>query len=254
MGIGVAAFDDQGRSLATISRNLGRGTNNIAEHAALEAAVDLVREHGWRDVVICSDSQVAVKQLLGEYAVSAEHLQPVVRRVTAKVALVKARLEWIPREQNTVADALSKRAVQPSIFPAALSDVVAQAQRAIASLNNDADLVSVMECVVERIEAEPESVSDALRELRLGRSRYSTEPEDSARLSATIRHGAEAVDAMEAAIATRSPATRLKGLRWAARGLAPALVVAKLIIEKAATIAYRQRNQGGALGANVRLE
>lgn len=245
MGIGVAVVDDAGALVHSISRALGNGTNNIAEHAAIEAAVDLVRDRGWIGASIFSDSQLAVKQLRGEYAVAADHLAPTVRRVSAKIAAVRASIAWVPREQNVLADALSKRALTGNVFPLDAAGVVAQAERALEHLSGEPDLVRVTRFTIEHLAQAPEAVADVLFDLKMGRSRHSTASEEIARFDARLKHGADAVSGMEAVVATRSPATRLKALRWAARGLAPALVCAKLSVEKAATVAYRQRNQGG---------
>lgn len=239
MGIGVAFFDDAGETLATIARDLGQGTNNRAEYAAVEAALDLARDRGWSQFELRTDSQLVVRQLLGDYAVNDESLQPIHRRVRAKANALGVRIVHIPREQNVVADALSKRALRPNVFGQHAAEVRAQAERALAHVARDPDLHRITVFTIAHVEREPDLVVDHLLKLRLGVSKYSRYPLDVARFDAGMIHGKAEIAALEATLSPRSPETQLKGLRWAARGLAPALVAAKLEIEKAATLPYR---------------
>jgi hypothetical protein len=93
--------------------------------------------------------------------------------------------------------------------------------------------------VLQHIEAAPEIAEEALLRARFGYN--GRDPENLARFNARIRHGAEAVEAMELALANRSEKTRLKALRWAGRGFPPALVAAKLALEKALSAPFEHR-------------
>lgn len=65
--IGVVIKDEKGRKLAEISQYLGIATNNQAEYRAIIAALEAAQRLKATDVVLCLDSELAVKQLLGEY-------------------------------------------------------------------------------------------------------------------------------------------------------------------------------------------
>lgn len=245
MGIGVAMVV-AGDVVATISEQRGEGTSNIAEYLAVEAALNLSHERGVRSPQLRTDSQLIVQQLLGKYAVQHPDLIPLSRRVRAKLEAFGATLEWVPREQNTHADRLSKRALKPLLLddPAG---VVAQAQTALAHLSGEELLREITLLAIDHATDRPDLLHDALLDLRIGRSAHSNDTEEVARFYARTIHGKQPVEEMEVSLSDRSPATRLKALRWAARGLAPALVAAKLTLEKAATLPYRQRNQGAAI-------
>lgn len=89
-------------------------TNNVAEYVSAIRALELLRERGYRGVVIASgDSQLVVRQMQGEYTVQAEHLKAYHDRLT-QLAREFASVDWrwIPRERNRRADELSKRALE----------------------------------------------------------------------------------------------------------------------------------------------
>lgn len=89
-------------------------TNNVAEYVGAIRALEQLRSIGYSgDVVVEGDSQLVVRQMNGEYEVRKEHLKAYhewLRRLAADFRKVEFR--WVPREENTVADALSKRAVE----------------------------------------------------------------------------------------------------------------------------------------------
>jgi ribonuclease HI len=230
MGIGVAMVDESGATVATISRALGDGTNNIAEFEAVLAALALAREHEIRAPEIFTDSRLVVEQVLGRYAVSARHLQVICGRAAREVHTQEAALAWIPREENTLADRLSKRALAPSVLPP-YDVAAAQIEHARSVLGNENAMRETALLVLPFLEEEPWRAEEVLLAARFGRN--GKDDAELSRFNARVRHGAEAVAAMEAAVAHRSEATRLKALRWAGRGFPPALVAAKLALEKA---------------------
>lgn len=95
-------------------------TTNVAEYGGLIHGIvgsEPYLKQG--DILeIYGDSQLVVRQVKGEYRVKKLHLVPYVRKVRDLVDLVKAKgvtvyLEWVPREQNTKADKLSKGGATP---------------------------------------------------------------------------------------------------------------------------------------------
>ena len=88
-------------------------TNNVAEYTAATRALEFLRSKGYDGgVVVLGDSQLVIRQLRGEYEVKAPHLKAYYDHLRELARLFsEVRWEWIPREENTVADALSKEAL-----------------------------------------------------------------------------------------------------------------------------------------------
>lgn len=111
-GIGVVLYRLRKRVLEEVSEYIGETTNNIAEYKALLRALEKALEHGAREVVIYSDSELLVKQLKGEYRVKAPPLAPLYMEARRLLGgLVRWEVEHIPREENTRADALANLAI-----------------------------------------------------------------------------------------------------------------------------------------------
>jgi ribonuclease HI len=109
-GFGVL-FERDGRREEIVGF-LGRTTNNVAEYAALVAALTHAVRSGCRSLELYSDSQLLVRQLEGAYKVKAAHLVPIFLRVLSlrrQLGALTAR--HVPREENREADALANRAI-----------------------------------------------------------------------------------------------------------------------------------------------
>ncbi len=120
-GGGVATFgytiegggfdlEDSGLAVRPYSEN---STNNVAEYSGAIQALERLRGLGYTGPVeVYGDSQLVIRQMLGEYAVKAVHLQSY-HDWLARLARDFERVTWtwVPREQNTRADALSKEAL-----------------------------------------------------------------------------------------------------------------------------------------------
>jgi ribonuclease HI len=67
---------------------------------------------GIKELDVLADSELVVKQLNGDYAVKAEHLQPLHAEAQALLkAFDQIEVRHIPREENGQADAMSNRAI-----------------------------------------------------------------------------------------------------------------------------------------------
>jgi ribonuclease HI len=95
-------------------------TNNQAEYLALVGGLRLVIEAAKRSRVdrlqIHGDSMLVVNQLAGKWAVRSpvpsRHLADVRQLLAAVPSLAAWDIEWVPREHNEKADALSRQAYQ----------------------------------------------------------------------------------------------------------------------------------------------
>lgn len=106
--------NDEGQLVAKHSDDLGvhpKMTNNVAEYGAVLSALLWLSANGYvgEQVQIYTDSQLIVRQLLAVYGCYTQHLVRL-RDMVWEVATVFPRVGyiWIPREQNTEADEMSK--------------------------------------------------------------------------------------------------------------------------------------------------
>ena len=109
-GFGVVAHDDG--VVEEIAGFLGRTTNNVAEYAALVAALTFARRREAGRLHLFSDSQLLVRQLSGVYRVRAPHLVPIFLKVLElRRGIPDFEIEHVPRAENKAADALANRAI-----------------------------------------------------------------------------------------------------------------------------------------------
>ncbi|HEV2520605.1 MAG TPA: ribonuclease HI [Thermoplasmata archaeon] len=108
-----AAFDQEEAGLA-VPPGSEHATNNVAEYTAAIRALEYLSGRGYGGtVVMLGDSQLVIRQMTGEYEVRAPHLVAYHERLGSLVRRFdEVRFEWIPRESNLRADALSKLALR----------------------------------------------------------------------------------------------------------------------------------------------
>lgn len=111
--IGAIIRDERGRLLASISQRIGRATNNQAEYRAIIAALEKALVLGARQVELNSDSELAVRQIKGQYRVRKEALRPLYQRVKELQSRFEGfTVHHIPRQQNREADKLANAALR----------------------------------------------------------------------------------------------------------------------------------------------
>lgn len=111
--IGAIIVDGSGRLLATISRRIGRATNNQAEYRAVIAALEEAIKLGAWQVVLYSDSELIVRQIRGDYRVKKQALKPLYwRQKQLQGSLENFTIKHIPRQQNKEADRLANKAFE----------------------------------------------------------------------------------------------------------------------------------------------
>ena len=99
-------------SVVELKESLGTATNNVAEYHGLLAALEWAAQNGIERLHVRSDSQLLVKQMLGEYRVKNEGLQPLyeaARRLSRRIGRVT--FEHVRREFNRDADRLANEAM-----------------------------------------------------------------------------------------------------------------------------------------------
>jgi len=108
----VIVTDDSGEELLRRWKLLGVATNNIAEYEGVLLALEIADTLGADAVTLKLDSELAVKQLKGEYKVKNEDLKP--RHAEAKrrsAAFASFEVIHIPRKENAEADKLANAAL-----------------------------------------------------------------------------------------------------------------------------------------------
>ena len=109
---GFGVLLETNRSAEEVVGYLGKATNNVAEYAALIAALTLAAERGVEKLVVYSDSQLLVRQVNGSYRVKASHLKPIFLQVLRlRQAIADFTIEHVARDDNTKADGLANRAI-----------------------------------------------------------------------------------------------------------------------------------------------
>jgi ribonuclease HI len=86
-------------------------TNNVAEYTALIESLKFAREELNADTVhVHGDSQLAIRQMTGQYNVNSSRIRPLWREAQGVARdFDTIQYQWVPREQNEEADELSKR-------------------------------------------------------------------------------------------------------------------------------------------------
>jgi probable phosphoglycerate mutase len=111
-GFGVHIESADGTPLAELRESLGVATNNVAEYRGLLAALAWALDHGYRRLHLRSDSQLLVRQMLGQYRVKNPGLQALHREARELVdRFERVRFEYVPRDENAHADRLANRAM-----------------------------------------------------------------------------------------------------------------------------------------------
>ncbi|MDA8313977.1 MAG: ribonuclease HI family protein [Actinomycetota bacterium] len=95
-----------------------RATSNLAEYTAIIKALRWLDDagHAGDTIVLRSDSQLAIYQLDGTYAVRSPSIRPLWDEACRLVGrFADLRFEWVRRTQNQEADALTRKAYRQAV-------------------------------------------------------------------------------------------------------------------------------------------
>ena len=105
-----------GEVIATAAKYMGHATNNQAEYTAILIGLEKAKEIEAEVVEMFMDTELAVKQLKGEYKVK----NPALAKLFVKVwnlshEFKKVSFTHVPREHNKAADALVNKTIDSNI-------------------------------------------------------------------------------------------------------------------------------------------
>ncbi|MFC0582753.1 reverse transcriptase-like protein [Micrococcoides hystricis] len=111
-GYGAVIYDRGGNKIADVAGPLGKATNNVAEYSGLVAGLELIAERDKTATVhVQLDSKLVVEQMTGRWKIKHPDMQDLARKAHKILPPTSVSYEWIPRDQNTVADKLSNEAM-----------------------------------------------------------------------------------------------------------------------------------------------
>jgi ribonuclease HI len=111
--VGAVVEDEQGRLVARISQRIGLATNNQAEYTAIITALEEAIRLGAEEADVRSDSQLIVRQIMGDYRVKNALLKPLYKRIKRLQGVLKAfTISHIPGRQNNEAHKLAHLALK----------------------------------------------------------------------------------------------------------------------------------------------
>jgi ribonuclease HI len=105
-------YDERGEEVSTVSRRIGRATNNEAEYQAAIAGLEEARALGGGGLDLRMDSELVIRQLNGQYKVRNVRLRPFYLQIVDLLGeFWPVTIEHVPRAQNKRADALANLAL-----------------------------------------------------------------------------------------------------------------------------------------------
>lgn len=116
---GVHIVDSSGVLIADLGEQLGIATNNQAEYSGVIAGLRFLTTTQHRSVTIRLDSKLVVEQLSGRWKIKNPGMQELAIEAQGLLSAFDAKFEWVPREENTFADANANRALDEGDFSTA---------------------------------------------------------------------------------------------------------------------------------------
>lgn len=111
-GIGAVIYNENKKEIATISRFLGKATNNQAEYEALIAVLKKAKDLNIKDAIVYLDSELIVKQINREYKVKDKDLAKLFMQVhNLSINFENISFFHVRREFNKRADQLANEAM-----------------------------------------------------------------------------------------------------------------------------------------------
>ena len=168
-GYGVHIEDQGGKKIAELSEYLGHQTNNFAEYSGLVAALEYAIEHQHKALKVFSDSELMVKQILGQYKVKSESLAPIYREAKDLIRkLDRFSITHVLRAKNKDADRLANLAMDRGTGRASAEPLPEPKPRASEPVDEPRELDGVVKAGVVRFSGEglPEGTRVKIKPVR----------------------------------------------------------------------------------------
>lgn len=105
---GVTVSDESGATVYEFAQTLGEQTNNYAEYMAVKWVLEKAVENRVKNLTIRSDSQLLIRQLLGQYKVKSDNIRSLYEDcLNLSRKIPKVYFEHVRREENKRADELA---------------------------------------------------------------------------------------------------------------------------------------------------
>jgi ribonuclease HI/O-antigen ligase len=112
------AFNERGEKIGEGSEYIGETTNNIAEYKAVLLALEWIKgqDINFQKIVFKLDSQLVVRQLMGEYKIKNASLAEIAKQINKLMSVLPSTTFLsIPREANSVADYLVNKCLDATL-------------------------------------------------------------------------------------------------------------------------------------------
>jgi ribonuclease HI len=110
--LGLVIYNDLGEIIAEGKETLGICTNNVAEYHALIKTLEMAKDLHLSSLLVRSDSQLLVRQMLGQYKIKDDKLKALYHKVQALLkSFDTVEFHHVSREENKLADKLANEAL-----------------------------------------------------------------------------------------------------------------------------------------------
>jgi ribonuclease HI len=153
-GIGIVVRAEDGTPLVTLGRPIGRATSNVAEYRALILGLQKARELGARKIIVRGDSELIVRQMLGQYRVKNADLRKLYDEAKHLYhQFDEARIEHNQRRKNQLADRLVNLALDRNAEVTEAEEEPAESAAPVASQAGDEVTCPRCGCAVRVVRA-----------------------------------------------------------------------------------------------------
>lgn len=113
--VGCVIYDANDEEVFVISKRIGSTTNNQAEYSALVHGLEKALSEGISSLAVHADSELMVRQMLGQYKIKNEALKPLWKKAQDLSKEFKDfSIGHVRRELNSRADELANEALDSS--------------------------------------------------------------------------------------------------------------------------------------------
>ena len=113
---GAVVMDESGQVVAERAEYIGKASNNVAEYSGLIAGLEAVLElDPTAQVEVRMDSKLVVEQMSGRWKIKHPDMRTLAIRARDTFPPEQVTYTWIPRAENTAADALVNQALDAAL-------------------------------------------------------------------------------------------------------------------------------------------